>query len=67
MNSQVTTTPHPESKPKTDEEKKAMVRKQTTEERIKFLTKLNRNKYDKDHEESIRTMKDLVSRDEDGV
>lgn len=64
MKSQVTTTPHPEHKPKSEEEKKAMRCKQTPEERKKFLDKLVRSKYDRDHEESVQSARDLASRSE---
>jgi hypothetical protein len=45
MKSLVRTTPHPQDKPKSPEEKILMVRKQTPEERALFLQ--DRNKYTK--------------------
>lgn len=64
MKSQVTTTPHSEHRKKTMGEKRAMRRKQTPEERKTFLDKLVRSKYDRDHEESIQSARDLGSRRE---
>lgn len=45
MKSLVTTTPHPEDKPKSKEELALMVRKQDPAERARFLR--DRNKYTK--------------------
>jgi hypothetical protein len=62
-------TPKPDENPNVvftkinnEEEEPSMTRKQTTEERAKFLD--IRSKYQKDHEESVQAAQELAARDE---